>query len=467
MPGAGSRHHNGAVRRQGLLTAGTLALCLAVVSVVGGAAPAGAAAPPNDPGFKAQWGLPAVNAPTAWTASTGKGIVIGVVDTGADLLHEDLVGKVTASTNCIGSNGDATQCHGTGQDDNGHGSHVAGIAAATTGNGKGIAGMAPDAKLLIAKAVDDNLSASIADIAAAIHWTVDHGAKVVNLSFGDQTFTQSSVIGPALKDSIEYAWSKGAVPVLAAGNAGILGFGLQSYGSLDAVVVGATGKDGAVAGYSSPTGTAKWAVVAPGGSADGTPADDILSTYWQKGVPNAYKALAGTSMAAPLVSGTLALLLATGLTPATAVARLLSTVNTKVSCGPQSDNCKGMLDAGGALVAAPAHPTSISPSPSSTIAAITPSVAPTTSLVAPPTVPPTPVMNPVHGQTPATTAPPSPAPTAVSPTLKDSHVVAVAPLGSGHHGQGSIVWFVALGALFVIAAGGGVAWMVRASPDPD
>ncbi|MHB8464083.1 MAG: S8 family serine peptidase [Acidimicrobiales bacterium] len=439
------------MRRRLMVMAGALVVLVAT------AVPAGAT---NDPLFKFQWGLSVVNAPQAWTTSTGKAILIGVVDTGVDLPHEEFAGRVAASTNCVGSNGDVSQCHDVGQDDNGHGSHVAGVAGAATGNGKGIAGMAPDAKLLIAKALDANLTGSIADIAAGIHWVVDHGARVVNLSFGDQTFTQSSVIGPALKDSIEYAWSKGAVPVLASGNSSVLGFGLESYGNIDAVVVGATGRDGAVAGYSSPTGTAKWALLAPGGSADGTPADDVLSTYWEKGVPNAYKTLAGTSMAAPLVSGTLALLLATGVSPAAAVARLLSTVNTKVSCGPQSDNCKGVLDAGAALTPSAPHPTSVTPS--TTVPAVAASVAPTTSVPAAPTVPPTAIMNPVHG-------PPRPAPTVaatVSPTLKDSRAVAVAPLSPVHHGHGSIAWFVALGALFVAAAGGGVAWMVRASPDP-
>jgi subtilisin family serine protease len=436
-----------------------------VVAVATASGPASAASTSSDPMLKTQWGLAAVHAPQAWNTSTGKGILIGMVDTGVDLLHEDLADKVVGSTNCIGSNGDETQCHATGQDDNGHGSHVAGIAAAVTGNGKGIAGMAPDAKLLVAKSLDADQSASVADITAGIHWVVDHGARVVNLSFGDPSFTESNVLGPALKDAIEYAWSKGAISVLSAGNADVLGFGVNSYGSLDAVVVGAIGRDGAVAGYSSQTGTAKWAILAPGGSADGTPADDILSTYWQKGVPNAYKALSGTSQAAGFVSGALALLLATGLTPANAVGRMLATVNTSTACGPQSDNCRGLLDAGAALTTAASHPTSVAPPLPTTSTIPAAVVAASTTTLPAQTVPPAPVMNPLH-RTPATTAAPPQVTPTVSPTLKDTHAVAVGSLG-GHHGRGSIVWFVTLGVLFVIAAAGGLVWIMRASPDPE
>ena len=421
---------------------------------------------PNDPQFKTQWGLVAADAQPAWSVSTGKGVLIGIVDTGADLLHEDLAGKVVASTNCIGAAGDATQCKGNGQDDNGHGSHVAGIAAAVTGNAKGIAAMAPDAKLLIAKALDSNLTASMGDIAAGIHWVVDHGAKVVNLSFGDDAFTQSSVIGPALRDSIEYAWTKGAITVLAAGNASVLGFGLQSYGNLDAIVVGAIGRDGAVAGYSSPTGTAKWAVLAPGGSADGTPADDILSAYWEHGVPNAYRTLAGTSMAAPFVSGALALLVANGLSPATAVSHLLSAVNTKVACGAGSDNCHGLLDTGVALVPAASHPTSAPPVAPPTSAPPSQFVPLPTSVAPSSTLPPVAAMNPAH-PVPTTLGPKRPATDPpVTPTLKDSHAVAVGPLGT-KHANSSFAWLVLFGILFALAAGGGVFWVVRNSPEPD
>ena len=95
-----------------------------------------------------------IGAEAAWTRTTGAGIRIGIVDTGIDLEHEDLAGKVVESTSCVGSGGDQAKCKGSAQDDQGHGTHVGGIAAASKDNGKGIAGVAPDAQLVIAKAMN-------------------------------------------------------------------------------------------------------------------------------------------------------------------------------------------------------------------------------------------------------------------------------------------------------------------------
>src|SRR5437868_4855227 len=115
-----------------------------VVTAMGvGLAPAGSARADDDGEVRSQWALTQVGAPQAWALTTGAGLRIGVVDTGVDIGHEDLAGKVVASTNCIGAAGVPARCSGTGQDDNGHGTHVAGIAAAVRGNGLGIAGIAP------------------------------------------------------------------------------------------------------------------------------------------------------------------------------------------------------------------------------------------------------------------------------------------------------------------------------------
>jgi len=145
-----------------------------------------------------------------------------------------------------------------------------------------------------------------------------------------------------MRDGIEYAWAHGAVPVVASGNTNLLGLGLGSsnYGDLNAIVVGATTPDDTVSDYSSPIGSAKWGILAPGGAGDGNPAHDIYSTFWEKGKANSYKALAGTSMATPHVVGAVALLLAEGLTQQQAVDRLISTADSKVAC----DSCKGRLD---------------------------------------------------------------------------------------------------------------------------
>jgi subtilisin family serine protease len=335
-------HGGRRTRRVGGRLRRTAAVALAVIAVAFGP---GARAS-NDPGFSRQWALARIGAAEAWPATTGAGVTIGIVDTGIDLTHEDLAGKVVAHTNCVGSAGDPLRCRGSAQDDHGHGTHVAGIAAAWAGNGKGVAGVAPDAQLVVAKVLDSEGSGTIEDVVAGIRWVVDQGAQVVNLSLGDSNFVFTSLFGTPMASGIEYAWSHGAVPVLASGNENLFGLGLGSsnYGDLHAVVVGATGPEDEVSSYSSPPGDAGWALVAPGGTGDGDEAHDVLSTFWVEGETNQYRALAGTSMAAPHVAGALALVMANGLDHAAAVQRILDTADTSVSCGADSQRCRGRLD---------------------------------------------------------------------------------------------------------------------------
>jgi subtilisin family serine protease len=305
---------------------------LAFVLVLAGASLAAAS---DDPFYDRQWNLDQIGASEAWEEATGSDVLIGVVDTGVESRHPDLAGKVVASATCLGG-----PCReGTGEDDNSHGTEVAGIAVAVTGNGKGIAGVAPDAKLLVAKALDSAGAGRVDDINAGIRWVVDHGARVVNLSLGDPDFLLTSMVGTPLRPGIEYAWTRGAVPVLASGNyrTGVVDAGASNYGDLNALVVAATDRRDDVPRYSSAIGNAKWGLAAPGGSGAGGPDNNVITT----GLSGSYEAVAGTSAAAPHVSGAVAVLLSMGLSPTAAVQRVLATLDRDTACG---EGCQGRLD---------------------------------------------------------------------------------------------------------------------------
>ncbi|MGH2719484.1 MAG: S8 family peptidase [Actinomycetota bacterium] len=336
-----------------VLTAATVAASFAVTMVFPNAASAFSGTLYNQ-----QWSLQQIGAANGWSHSEGKGIIIGLVDTGVDTSHADLQGQIIATTNCIGANGDPSACSGSGMDDNGHGTHVAGLMVGTGANGNGTVGVAPQAKLVVAKALDSTGGGADADVEAGIMWVVQHGAKVVNLSLGDGStlplgLASVGTITPQLTAGIDYAWQNGAIPVLAAGNNGgglgsslLLGSLLGStanFGTLPAVVVGASTKTGAVASYSSQLTSDQWAILAPGGADDGNPADDVMSSYWtSSNATDAYTALAGTSMATPQVAGTLADILAQGgYTPTSAINQLLSSADKSVPCGSA---CAGLLD---------------------------------------------------------------------------------------------------------------------------
>ena len=314
--------------------------------------------------------------------------------------------------------------------------------AALTNNRLGVASVAPDAKLVVAKSLDSSGSGYDDDVAAGIHWVVDHGARVVNLSIGGQTTNIShSGATPFLHDAIEYAWAHGAISVLAAGNYAGLGLGLFSadYGNLDAVVVGATDRNDHVALYSSDLGNAKWTILAPGGSGTLNQQDDILSTYWQAGSHTSYAYMAGTSMATPHVSGALAALIARGFTTAQgAVDRLLASVDA-LSCGGNSPTCRGRLDVAKAVAQAgpgptpstttPANTTTTRAAPGASRGGGTPAAAPAGPLS---------TVNVPRLASPAAAAGRSPATTAEGRSSAAGEVGAAAPTNASHKGGSSL-----------------------------
>ena len=284
-----------------------------------------AGAPVNDPLYPRQWGLEQIKAPAAWArGAQGTGATIAVVDTGIDMAHPDLSSKLAGGADFVPGGG---ACPGA-QDEEGHGTHVAGIAAAATNNGTGVAGTAPGAAIMPVRTLDDSGSGEDAWIIAAIRHAADNGADVINLSLGGLPVVGTfEDFNTELEEAVAYAWSKGSVIVGAAGNET---FPLCSYPAAAryALCVGATDSRGLPSYYSNfpndPDETI--GVRAPGGfgSIFCEDDEDVWSTIWpgsssdcqDSGALTGYDTLAGTSMAAPHASGVAALLSGQGLTNA-------------------------------------------------------------------------------------------------------------------------------------------------------
>ena len=281
--------------------------------------------PVNDPIFPDQWGLTQIKAPEAWAADArGTNAVVAVVDTGVDLTHPDL------QANLVGG-GDVTPADTQGcpgpQDEEGHGTHVSGIAAAVTNNGIGGAGTAPAAKIMPVRVLDAEGSADDATVIAGIKFAADQGADVINLSLGGpQVIGQAPPLNEEIAAAVDYAYTKGAVVVAAAGNESMP---LCSYPAAaeNAICVGAVDRSGAPSYFSNFPASPEESVGvrAPGGAGGPLFCEDsgeIWSSVWPEGDPckdtgqgdlSGYDAFPGTSMAAPFVSGLAAVLAAKGL----------------------------------------------------------------------------------------------------------------------------------------------------------
>ncbi|MFM8788927.1 MAG: S8 family serine peptidase, partial [Chthoniobacterales bacterium] len=164
---------------------------------------------PNDPYYSAyQWHLPKVSAPSAWDTTTGSSAVtVAVVDSGVQANHPDLVGRVLAGYDFVNNDSDPA-------DDNGHGTAVAGVAAAQGNDGIGVAGAAWNVAILPVKTMNSSGSGSHSAIANGITYSADRGAKIINLSLGGTTSSST------LQNAVSYAWNKGSLLVAAAGNNG-------------------------------------------------------------------------------------------------------------------------------------------------------------------------------------------------------------------------------------------------------
>lgn len=306
-----------------------LALLLAALSLT---APWAAWAETNDPYAVLQWGLHAVEAEAAWQATKGAGIVVAVVDTGVDPRHPDLKKRLLDGRDLADDDLDSS-------DDNGHGTLVAGIIAASTSNGVGVASVAPAARILPVRVLGADGTGSSEDVAEGIRWAIDEGADVINLSLaqdaGEGMVARNLLRDPSVDRAIEDAASAGATVVIAAGNDHEGGRAETSYDASvpGVVVVGATTKKDRRAAYSHYGRGLD--MVAPGGGSASDPSDDgcternsIVSTWWNPERERSdYGGGCGTSMAVGFVSGAAALLHARGMSNAQVVDRLLATAD--------------------------------------------------------------------------------------------------------------------------------------------
>lgn len=288
----------------------------------------------NDRYRSSLWALTLFGAESLWKKSKGKGVVVAVVDTGVMSTHPELKGRVLAGRDFIAPGTSAS-------DQNGHGTHVAGIISAGAYNEIGTAGLAYHARILPVRVLDKDGYGDNAGVANGIIWAAQKGADVINLSLG------SSQSDDAIKAAVAYAQSRNAVVVAAAGNNGcglLLGAPTAYPAAYPGVLgVGAISKSRTVASYSS---CGKWVdVVAPGTSIVSTmissPNSDLGCTPRKM-----YCTLAGTSMATPYVSATAALEIARlgGLySQSSIVSRLQSTATDLGSAGRDDDYGYGLI----------------------------------------------------------------------------------------------------------------------------
>jgi thermitase len=241
---------------------------------------------PDDPGVTkgTQWALNKLGTKLAWEFTTGEAITVAVLDSGIDANHPDLTGRVVTGYNFYDDNTDTTDLCG-------HGTHVAGIIAATADNGIGIAGIAYNAKIMPLKVIDDDCLGSYSRLMEAIIYAVDQGVRIISITSG------GGYNHTGLHEAIQYAVSKGVLVVISAGN----------QGNDAAFYPGSYPESFTVAGTNELDGRYDKSTFGPQIDIS-APATAIYSTYFHDN-ESTYAHMSGTSMAAPMVAGVAALIL--------------------------------------------------------------------------------------------------------------------------------------------------------------
>ena len=285
----------------------------------------------NDTYRSQQWALTTLKAETVHQENRGSGVTVAVVDTGVMSSHTDLSGNILSGTDYVAPGTSAN-------DENGHGTHVAGIIAALYNNSRGIAGMAPRAKVLPVRVLDRNGSGTSANVAKGIIYAADRGAKVINLSLGSG---QSS---SAMQSAVAYAISKNVLVVAAAGNrgCGLLGAPTEYPAAYPGVIgVAAVTQSLKRASFSS---CGSWVDVA-------APGQGIISTMIRSSVGLGcsssadYCTLNGTSFSTPYVAAAGALAIAErGWSQATVASRLQSTATDLSPSGKDKNTGAGLIN---------------------------------------------------------------------------------------------------------------------------
>jgi len=259
--------------------------------------------PPADTGwtYGEQYALPLIRAPQAWGVTTGSnGVTIAIVDSGIDPDHPEFADRLAAGYDYV--DGDTTPEDRTPTNQAcGHGTHVAGIAAATGNNAQGIAGVDWQANIMPVRVLGATCTGTLANLANGIRWAADHGADVINLSLGLETYST------LLDQATQYAYDLGVPVIASSGNTGRTVLYPAAYPQV--LAVGATDSNNGLYEYSCRG--AALDLVAPGvGIVSTTPLDLPFYYNTMLGATAQYGTLSGTSMAAGYVAGAAGLLIA-------------------------------------------------------------------------------------------------------------------------------------------------------------